>query len=119
MPRRESYLTDDEDDTPRRANASGGGIPTWLWVGGGGGVLAVVVFVGLGFALFSTRQAAVRREVAAVRAVDAEVARPAMAMKAEGGTRRVEPRVHEAEGELPAIPLARIAEVYREDRAKA
>jgi hypothetical protein len=119
MPRRESYLTDDEDDAPRRGNASGGGIPAWLWVGGAVGVGAVLLVVGLGFSLFTARQGAARREAAHVADARPEVARPRLAVPDDGGTRRVEPRVKGVPGEPPVIPLARIAEVYREDRAKA
>jgi hypothetical protein len=113
MPRRESYRTDDEDDDLRRAAASGGGVPGWVWVVGGGGVLAVLLVVGLGFAVFSSRrEAAARHEVARAEAMHAhDMAVPAPMRMAEahvpdGGTRQL-------------LSLTRITNAFKNDRAAA
>ncbi len=107
MPRRESsYTPDDEDDDIRRGGASGGGLPAWVWVVGGSGVLAVVVFAGLAFALFSTRRAEVAH-------MQAERARGDLMMKAEIPARGMRP------GAVEVVELKQIAEAYRTDPDEA
>ncbi|MBN9524415.1 hypothetical protein J0H58_38855 [bacterium] len=122
MPRRESYRTDDEDDDlRRRAHASGGGIPGWVWLLGGGGVLGVLVVAGLGYSLFTSRQAAVRRDVARVEAVRVEADQRAQQMAHDHDDGDLDPHWNPIPGGPPAqtqsavTPLRRIADAYRTD----
>jgi hypothetical protein len=120
MPRRLSYTPDDEDDDlRRRANSSGGGLPAWVWVLGSGGLLAVVVVVGLGFALFTARRSEARHEAARaeVMRVEAQFAPQAAPLLAEG-TRRV-PAPGDPAGEAEEVALAEIAKAYRADPEEA
>jgi hypothetical protein len=115
MPRQPSYTPDDEDDDLRRAGATGGGVPAWVWVVGGSGVLAVLLCGGLGVALFIGRQAAVRQEVVRAEMVQADIAMKAdMPMK----QMRAGPGAGVA-GEVPVSSLAEIATAYRDDTAAA
>ena len=115
MPR-ESYRTDDEDDDFRRAGASGGGIPGWVWVVLGGGALAVLVVGWLGFATFNPRDAAVRQEVARVDMMRAEVkARPPVMAVPEFAP----DGMAGAGGPVPVLSLVRITNAYKGDPAAA
>ncbi len=130
MPRRESYRTDDEDDDPRRrAHASGGGIPGWVWLLGGGGVLGVLVVAGLGFALFTGRQAAVRQDFARAEAVRVEADQRARLAHEHDhdngdhvplGNPIPIPGTRAPAGDQPAVtPLGVIANAYRTDSGAA
>lgn len=126
MPRRESYATDDEDDDiRRRAGASGGGgIPAWVWIGGGCVAIVLLITAGLGFTLFTSRQAQVRQHEAVARAemasVEMDMARAEMRNQDHDHDALPEEGLRPAPGgALPFTRLTTITNLYRTDPNEA
>lgn len=103
MPRPDAYLTDEDDDAPRRAAASGG-VPGWVWGVGGAAVFVGLLVGSFAVAFFNRRDALRREHVARAEAVQAEAqARAAKAVEAEPGPG----------GPLRVVPLEQFVHTYK------